>query len=186
MKSTIEQIQTTCAASTDAYAEVLECLLGSMENLCDFQFSRARQAMEDGASQAHAMLAYKAPADILAMPMNGVQPAFEQYVSYVQGLAGLAAKMQCQLAGIAETQQKAMSRKVLSLAEQMSSGSPGNSQVMVAGVQSILDAANKAIESAARVTREVGELVDASTSMAGAAVAKASKAGSGRQSRIAA
>lgn len=186
MKSTFEQIQNTCVAGTDACAEVLDCVLGSMENLCDYQFARARQAVEGGAVQAQSLLGSKLPAEAVAVQANAFQPAFEQYVSYIQGLVGLAAKMQCQLAGIAEAQQKAMARKVVSLTEQMSAGTPASAEVMVAGVQSWLEAANQAMESAARVSREVGELVDAGASMAGAAVTKAAKSGATRGARAAA
>lgn len=163
MNAMLEQWQQAGKLGGETCTALALRLLRGMEQFSEYQFTSLRKGLQAGAAAAQAMLAGDARQhDKLAAPrfMSLAMPAADQPQAYLQGLQQLSAEVQRDLTAIVESHQQALSHKTAQALQQARAKAPAGAELMVATVQSMLDAGNQAFQQATTMSRQIGALAE--------------------------
>ena len=163
-------------SAVDALLSVANTALAGAERIAALNLNTARSALEDGVSNAQALLSAKGLPEAAALQSSLVQPNVERAVSYSRTVYEIAAETQKQFATLVEAQFADFQKQVAALLDQATKNAPAGSDVAVSAVKSAFAAANSAFDNMTKAAHQIAEMTERNVSAAGeAAVAAANK-----------
>ena len=174
---TPEQFAAANKASVDALLSLANTALASAERIAALNLNTARTALEDGMSNAKAVLGAKNPQEAVSMAVSQTQPAVEQVVAYNRSLYEISAQSKDEMAKVLESQYSEYQKQVTSLLEQATKNAPAGSDVAVSAVKSALVAAGSAFDNMKNIAKQATEIAEANIATASDATVKAAGAG---------
>lgn len=173
MITTPEQFTAANKASVDALLSLANTALASAERIAALNLNTVRSMLEDGVSNAKALMGAKDPRDVMAVTAAQIQPAVEQIVAYNRSLYEISAQSKEEVTKQLESQFGDFQKQVSSLMEKAAKNAPAGSDVAVAAVKSALEAANSAFDNMKTMVKQVADIAEANIATASNATVNA-------------
>lgn len=169
----LEQFAASNKAAVDSLLSVANTALASAERIAALNLNTARSALEDGVSNAKALLGAKDVQEAIAIQTTLAQPGVEKAVAYSRSVYEISAQAQEELSKLVETQYAEFQKQVAELLEKATKAAPAGSDVAVAAVKSAIAAASSAFDNLNKAAKQVAEITEANVAAATNATVKA-------------
>jgi len=170
MYVTPEQIQSANKTNVEAFLAVANAQFAAFEKLATIQATAVKSAFEDSMANTRALLATKDVQEFVTLQNSFAQPALEKAVAYSKSVYEVATNAKAELSKVAEHRVAEWNENFVTLLDKMSKNAPAGSDVAIAGLKSMLAAANSAYDNLTKVAMQATEIaetnVDAATETA--------------------
>lgn len=160
----ITTTDTFASATKNAFAAVETSTRSSFdtfERLVALNINAGRSVLEDGVAATNALLAVKAPNELLTVSASLARPAAEKALAWFRSSYEIFAQGVEEAAAPYETQYAEVSKAIGVALEKAAKSAPAGSEAAVAAVQSAIAAANSAYDTVNKATRKVIQFTEA-------------------------
>ena len=166
MYVTPEQITSANKSNVDAVLSIAAAQFAAIEKLAGLQAAAVKSVFEDSIANTRALAGAKDVQELVALQQQFAQPAVEKAVAYSKSVYEIAMEANAEMSKFAESKTSEMNQSFVSLLDKASKNAPAGSDVAVAAVKSMLNAANTAYDSFSKATKQATEMAEANVSAA--------------------
>ena len=166
MYVTPEQITSANKSNVDAVLSIAAAQFAAIEKLAGLQAAAVKSVFEDSIANTRALAGAKDVQELVALQQQFAQPAVEKAVAYYKSVYEIAMEANAEMSKFAESKTSEMNQSLVSLLDKASKNAPAGSDVAVAAVKSMLNAANTAYDSFSKATKQATEMAEANVSAA--------------------
>ena len=186
MFATPETLANANKANVEALLSLANTAFASAERLAALNLNTARSLLEDGVSNAKALLGAKDLQEAITLQATLAQPSIEKAVAYSRSVYEISAQTQEEMSKLVEAQFAEVNKNVASALDKAAKSAPAGSDVAVAAVKSAIAAANSAYDTMSKAAKQVAEITEANVAAATSATVKAVGAAAAPKGRKAA
>lgn len=186
MFATPETLANANKANVEALLTLANTAFASAERLAALNLNTARSLLEDGVSNAKALLGAKDLQEAITLQATLAQPSIEKAVAYSRSVYEISAQTQEEMSKLVEAQFAEVNKNVASALDKAAKSAPAGSDVAVAAVKSAIAAANSAYDTMSKAAKQVAEITEANVAAATSATVKAVGAAAAPKGRKAA
>ena len=168
-----ENILSANKAAIDTLLSVANTALATAESLAALNLGTAREALNDGAKNAMAVMGVKTPQEAASLNASLGQPAVEKAVAYSRSVYEISTGAANELGKLIQSQFADLNKAAQDLAEKTAKASPFGSDVALAAVKQAVSAANSAFDNLNKAAKQAAEFTEAGVSAATSAAVKA-------------
>lgn len=159
--NTVEQVRDLYKANFEISFGVAGTVLDDVQQLIELNVEAAKSALTEAAQMTQAALSAKDIQELVALQAALLQPRAEKAASYGRAVYQILAATVSEVnRGVEATAAEARGR-FMAVIDTAIKNAPAGSEPGVALVKSVVDAANNAIESAQRASKQVAEVAQA-------------------------
>ena len=152
--------------------------LDSTERLVKLQLDAAKNALEENAKNAKAVIGVKDIQDAMALRQKISESTLDNAVAYSRSLYEVSSQAQSEISQLFEERTTAFNKNVVSGLDRFVKSAPAGADVAVAAVKSTVQATAAAVDSLTKAAKQVTDFADASLKAATTATADAVKTAS--------
>jgi phasin family protein len=168
-----EQVLSANKAAIDTLLSVANTALATAESLAALNLGAARDAIQDSAKNAKAVMGLKTPQEAASLNASLGQPAAEKAVAYSRAVYEISTGAAQEVAKLVQAQFAELNKAAQELAEKTAKASPFGSDVALAAVKQAVNAANSAFDNLNKAAKQAAEFTEAGVSAATSAAVKA-------------
>lgn len=179
MYVTPEQIQAAGKANVDTMLSFAQMHFAAIEKLAALNANAVKSAFEDSLSNTRALFGAKDVQEFVGLQSTLAAPAIEKALAYSKSVYDVATGANAELSKVAEQRVAEWNESFTALLDKAVKNAPAGSDVAVAGLKSMLAAANSAYDNFSKVTKQATDIAEANVAAATETVkglAKAKKA----------
>ncbi len=179
MYVTPEQIQTAGKTSVDTMLSFATMQFAAIEKLATLNANAVKSAFEDSLSNTRALFGAKDVQEFMSLQSTLATPAIEKAIAYSKSVYEVATETNAEISKVAEQRAAEWNENLTALLDKAVKNAPAGSDVAVAGIKSMLAAANSAYDNFTKVTKQATDIAQANVAAATETVkgfAKAKKA----------
>ena len=179
MYVTPEQIQAAGKANVDAMLSFAQMRFAAIEKLAALNANAVKSAFEDSLNNTRALFGAKDVQEFVGLQSTLATPAIEKAIAYSKSVYEVATETNSEISKVAEKRVAEWNENFTALLDKAVKNAPAGSDVAVAGIKSMLAAANSAYDNFSKVTKQATEIAEANVAAATETVkglAKAKKA----------
>lgn len=173
MFNTPEQFAMANKAAVDSLLSLANAALASAERVAALNLNTARSVLEDGVSNAKALMGAKDVQEAVSMQAGLAQPGVEKAVAYSRSVYEISAQAQEELSKMLESQFGEFQKQVATMLDTAAKSAPAGSDVAIAAVKSAIVAATSAFDNMNKAAKQVAEITEANVAAATNATVKA-------------
>ncbi|THF63770.1 phasin family protein [Pseudothauera nasutitermitis] len=177
MVATPEQFAAYNKANIETLLTLANSAFANAERLAALNLNTARSLLEDGVSNAKALLAVKDAQELISLQTSLAQPLVEKAVAYTRSVYEITSQSQEEVSKLLEAQVAELNKGVATALDKAAKSAPAGSDVAVAAVKSAIAAANSAYDSLSKAAKQVAEIAEANVAAATNATVKAVSTG---------
>lgn len=172
-KSPENYIADASNAAIDSLESISNTALDSTEKLAALNISTARTGFDQQLESTVALMQVRNFQDFLALQNTLTQPVLQNAINYYSSAYAIANESQQELKRLAENGYNEFAKSVNSILEKAAKTAPVNSEVAVAAVKSVMDAANKAYDQMNNAAQKATDIAKGSIQASTEATTKA-------------
>lgn len=179
MYVTPEQIQTAGKTNVETMLSFAAMQFAAIEKLATLNANAVKSAFEDSLSNTRALFGAKDVQEFISLQSTLATPAIEKAIAYSKSVYEVATETNAGISKVAEQRAAEWNENLTALLDKAVKNAPAGSDVAVAGIKSMLAAANSAYDNFTKVTKQATEIAEANVAAATETVkglAKAKKA----------
>ena len=179
MYVTPEQLQAAGKANVDSMLSFAQMQFAAIEKLAALNANAVKAAFEDSLSNTRALFGAKDVQEFVSLQSTLATPAIEKAIAYSKSVYEVATETNSEISKVAEKRVAEWNENFTALLDKAVKNAPAGSDVAVAGIKSMLAAANSAYDNFSKVTKQATEMAEANVAAATETVkglAKAKKA----------
>ena len=179
MYVTPEQIQAAGKANVETMLSLAQMQFAAIEKLASLNANAVKTVFEDSLSNARTLFGAKDVQEFVGLQSTLATPAIEKAIAYSKGVYEVATETNAEMSKVAEKRVAEWNENFTTLLDKAVKNAPAGSDVAVAGIKSMLAAANSAYDNFSKVTKQATEIAEANVAAATETVkglAKAKKA----------
>lgn len=179
MYVTPEQIQAAGKANVETMLSFAAMQFAAVEKLATLNANAVKTAFEDGLSNTRALFGAKDVQEFVSLQSTLATPAIEKAIAYSKGVYEVASETNAEISKVAEKRASEWNENLTAMLDKAVKNAPAGSDVAVAGLKSMLAAANSAYDNFSKITKQATEIAEANVAAATETVkglAKAKKA----------
>jgi phasin family protein len=179
MYVTPEQIQAAGKANVETMLSFAQMQFAAIEKLASLNANAVKTVFEDSLSNARVLFGAKDVQEFVGLQSTLATPAIEKAIAYSKGVYEVATETNAEMSKVAEKRVAEWNENFTTLLDKAVKNAPAGSDVAVAGLKSMLAAANSAYDNFSKVTKQATEIAEANVAAATETVkglAKAKKA----------
>lgn len=161
MSFTPEQLLAAHKASIEQLFGLTSKAFEGVEKLIELNVKVSREALDDAAKNAQAVLSVKDVQELAALQTSLFQPLAEKVADYSRKLYEIAAESSSEFNKVVEENTAEAQKVVTNLVETAAKNAPAGSEASVAVVRSALSAANNAFESVQKTVKQASDVAQA-------------------------
>lgn len=169
-----ENLVSANKAAIDTLLSVANTALATAESMAALNLGTAREALNDGAKNAKAVMGVKSPQEAASLNAALGQPAVEKAVAYSRSVYEISSGAATEMSKLIQAQFAELNKAAQDLAEKTAKASPFGSDVALAAVRQAVTAANSAFDNLNKAAKQAAEFTEAGVSAATSAAVKAS------------
>jgi len=166
MYVTPEQIQAAGKANVDTILSLAATQFAAFEKLATLNANAMKTAFEDSLSNTRAMFGAKDVQEFVNLQNAFATPAIEKAIAYSKSVYEVATETNAELSKAAEKRVADWNETFTTLLDKAVKNAPAGSDVAVAGIKSMLAAANSAYDNFTKVTKQATEIAEANVAAA--------------------
>ncbi len=166
MYVTPEQIQAASKTNVESFLAVANAQFAAFEKLTSIQASAVKTAFEDSMANTRALLGAKDVQEFVSLQNSFAQPAIEKAIAYSKSVYEVATETNAVLSKAAEKRVSDWNENFTAMLDKAVKNAPAGSDVAVAGIKSMLAAANSAYDNFTKVTKQATEIAEANVAAA--------------------
>ena len=166
MYVTPEQIQSANKANVETLLAVANAQFAAFEKLATLNANAMKTAFEDSLSNTRALFGAKDVQEFVNLQNSFATPAIEKAIAYSKSVYEVATETNAELSKAAEKRVADWNENFTSLLDKAMKNAPAGSDVAVAGIKSMLAAANSAYDNFTKVTKQATEIAEANVAAA--------------------
>ena len=166
MYVTPEQIQTAGKANVDAMLSLAATQFAAIEKLATLNANAVKTAFEDSLSNTRALFGVKDVQEFVNLQNSFATPAIEKAIAYSKSVYEVATETNAELSKAAEKRVSDWNENFTAMLDKAVKNAPAGSDVAVAGIKSMLAAANSAYDNFTKVTKQATEIAEANVAAA--------------------
>ena len=166
MYVTPEQIQAAGKANVDAMLSLAATQFAAIEKLATLNANVVKTAFEDGVNNTRALFGAKDVQELVSLQNSFATPAIEKAIAYSKSVYEVATETNAELSKAAEKRVSDWNENFTALLDKAVKNAPAGSDVAVAGIKSMLAAANSAYDNFTKVTKQATEIAEANVAAA--------------------
>jgi phasin family protein len=166
MYVTPEQIQAASKANVDAMLSLYATQFAAIEKFAALNVNAAKTAFEDSLSSTRALFGAKDVQEFVSLQNSFATPAMEKAIAYSKSIYEVATETNAELSKAAEKRVADWNENFTALLDKAMKNAPAGSDVAVAGIKSMLAAANSAYDNFTKVTKQATEIAEANVAAA--------------------
>ncbi|SHF42905.1 phasin family protein [Lampropedia hyalina DSM 16112] len=161
MSFTPEQLLAAHKANIEQLFGLTSKAFEGVEKLIELNIQVSREALDDAAKNAQAVLSVKDVQELAALQTSLLQPLAEKAASYSRKLYEIASTNSSEFTKAVEEKASEAQETVNKLVETAAKNAPAGSEASVAVVRSALSAANNAFESVQKTVKQATDVAQA-------------------------
>jgi len=158
---TIEQIVNSQKTHLETSFGLAGTFFEGFQQLMDLNMEAAKSALSEAAQTSQAVLSVKDPQDLVALQATLLQPVAEKAAAYTRSVYEIAASTGAEVTRVVEATTAEAQARVVAIIDTAVKNAPAGSQQGVALFKSAFAAANNAIESAQKASKQATEVAQA-------------------------
>ncbi len=166
MYVTPEQIQAASKANVDAMLSLAATQFAAIEKFAALNANAVKSAFEDNLSNARALFSAKDVQEFVSLQNSFATPAIEKAIAYSKSMYEVATATNAEMSQAAEKRAADWNENFTALLDKAVKNAPAGSDVAVAGIKSMLAAANSAYDNFTKVTKQATEIAEANVAAA--------------------
>jgi phasin family protein len=166
MYVTPEQIQAAGKANVDAMLALAATQFAAIEKLATLNAHAVKTAFEDSLNNTRALFGAKDVQEFVNVQNSFATPAIEKAIAYSKSVYEVATETNAELSKAAEKRVSDWNENFTALLDKAVKNAPAGSDVAVAGIKSMLAAANSAYDNFTKVTKQATEIAEANVAAA--------------------
>jgi phasin family protein len=166
MYVTPEQIQAAGKANVDAMLSLAATQFAAIEKLATLNAHAVKTAFEDSVSNTRALFGAKDVQEFVSLQNSFATPAIEKAIAYSKSVYEVATETNAEMSKAAEKRAADWNENFTALLDKAVKNAPAGSDVAVAGIKSMLAAANSAYDNFTKVTKQATEIAEANVAAA--------------------
>jgi phasin family protein len=159
--NTVEQVRDLQKANFEISFGLARTVVDGAQQLIELNLEAAKSALTEAAQTTQAVLSAKDVQELVALQATLFQPRAEKGASYGRAVYQIVAATASEVNRVAEATAAEARGRFIALIDTAIKNAPAGSEQEVAFVQSVVAAANDAIESAQRASKQVTEVAQA-------------------------
>lgn len=173
MLTTPEQFAASNKANVETMLALANTAFSNAERLAALNLNTARSIMEDGVSNAKALMSAKDVQEFVSLQATLVQPLAEKAIAYARSVYEISSQSQEEVSKLLEGQVAELNKNLAGALDKAAKSAPAGSDIAVAAVKSAIAAANSAYDSMSKAAKQVAEIAEANVAAATNATVKA-------------
>jgi phasin family protein len=166
MYVTPEQIQAASKANVDSMLSLAATQFAAIEKLATLNANAVKTAFEDSLNNTRALFGAKDVQELVNLQNSFATPAIEKAIAYSKSVYEVATETNAELSKAAEKRVSEWNENFTTLLDRAVKNAPAGSDVAVAGIKSMLAAANSAYDNFTKVTKQATEIAEANVAAA--------------------
>ena len=166
MYVTPEQIQAANKANVDSMLALAATQFAAIEKLATLNANAVKTAFEDSLSNTRALFGVKDVQEFVNLQNSFATPAIEKAIAYSKSVYEVATETNAELSKAAEKRVADWNENFTALLDKAVKNAPAGSDVAVAGIKSMLAAANSAYDNFTKVSKQATEMAEANVAAA--------------------
>jgi phasin family protein len=166
MYVTPEQIQAASKANVDSMLALAATQFAAIEKLATLNANAVKTAFEDSLSNTRALFGVKDVQEFVNLQNSFATPAIEKAIAYSKSVYEVATETNAELSKAAEKRVADWNENFTALLDKAVKNAPAGSDVAVAGIKSMLAAANSAYDNFTKVSKQATEMAEANVAAA--------------------
>ncbi len=166
MYVTPEQIQAAGKANVDTMLSFAAMQFAAVEKLATLNANAVKTAFEDHLSNTRALFGAKDVQEFVSLQSTLAAPAIEKALAYSKGVYEVATETNAEISKVAEKRATEWNENFTSMLDKAVKNAPAGSDVAVAGIKSMLAAANSAYDNFSKVSKQATEIAEANVAAA--------------------
>jgi phasin family protein len=166
MYVTPEQIQAAGKANVDTMLSLAATQFAAIEKLATLNANAVKTAFEDSLNNTRALFGAKDVQEFVSLQNSFATPAIEKAIAYSKSVYEVATGTNAELSKAAEKRVADWNENFTALLDTAVKNAPAGSDVAVAGIKSMLAAANSAYDNFTKVTKQATEIAEANVAAA--------------------
>ncbi|MDQ2736874.1 MAG: phasin family protein [Pseudomonadota bacterium] len=158
---TVEQIVNSQKSNVETSFGLAGTFFEGVQQLIELNVEAAKSALSQAAQTSQAALSIKDPQELVALQATLIQPGAEKAAAYVRGVYDIAASTGVEVTRVVEAMTAEARARFLAVIDTSVKNAPAGSEHGVALVKSAIAAANNAIESAQKASKQATEVAQA-------------------------
>ncbi len=166
MYVTPEQIQAAGKTNVDAMLSLAATQFAAIEKFATLNANAMKTAFEDSLSNTRALFSAKDVQEFVSLQNSFATPAIEKAIAYSKSVYEVATETNAEMSKAAEQRVSDWNENFTALLDKAVKNAPAGSDVAVAGIKSMLAAANSAYDNFSKVTKQATEIAEANVAAA--------------------
>lgn len=159
--TTVEQIVNAQKTNVEASFGLASTIFEGVEQLIELNIAAAKSALSEAAQTSHAALSIRDPQELAALQATLLQPASEKAAAYARGVYEIATSTGANVTRVLEATTAEARAEFVAIIESAVKNTPAGSEHGVSLLKSAIAAANNAIESAQKASKQATEVAHA-------------------------
>ncbi|MEO7116096.1 MAG: TIGR01841 family phasin [Caldimonas sp.] len=172
---TVEQIVSAQKSNVETLFGLTGKAFEGVEKLIELNMQVAKSAMSEAAQTSKAALSVKDAQELMALQASLMQPAAEKAAAYSRYLYEIASSTGAEVQRVAEATGADAQAKFMSLVDTAVKNAPAGTENAVALVKSAVAAANNALETVQKASKQAAEVADANFQAMSSTAVRATK-----------
>lgn len=166
MYVTPEQIQAAGKANVDSMLSLAATQFAAIEKLATLNANAVKTAFEDSVNNTRALFGAKDVQEFVNLQNSFATPAIEKAIAYSRSVYEVATETNAEMSKAAEKRVADWNENFTALLDKAVKNAPAGSDVAVAGIKSMLAAANSAYDNFTKVSKQATEIAEANVAAA--------------------
>lgn len=176
MATTLTELVELQKGQLDAWSALGQTLFNATEKLVNLNIAAGKAAFADASESGQTLLGARDVQEFWALASGVAQPTVEKLVGYSRNAYGIASGANAELTKIFEAQVSEGNRKVTDLIDFAAKNAPNGSEPVVSLFKTAIAAANTALDTASKATRQATDWAESNFAAAASATINAATA----------
>jgi phasin family protein len=172
---TVEQIVNSQKTNLETSFGLAGTFFEGVQQLMDLNMEAAKSALSEAAQTAQAALSIKDPQELVALQATLLQPMAEKAAAYTRSVYEIAATTGAEVTRVVEATTAEAQARLVAIIDTAIKNAPAGSEQGVSLFKSAFTAANNAIESAQKASKQATEVAQANFNSLTATAVRATK-----------
>ncbi|HEY1436711.1 MAG TPA: phasin family protein [Casimicrobiaceae bacterium] len=172
---TVEQIVNSQKTNLETSFGLAGTFFEGVQQLMDLNMEVAKSALSEAAQTAQAALSIKDPQELVALQATLLQPMAEKAAAYTRSVYEIAATTGAEVTRVVEATTAEAQARLVAIIDTAVKNAPAGSEQGVSLFKSAFTAANNAIESAQKASKQATEVAQANFNSLTATAVRATK-----------
>jgi phasin family protein len=176
MATTMADLVELQKGQLDAWSALGQTVFTAAEKLVNLNITAAKAAFQDASESSQTLLGARDVQEFWTLANGAAQPTVEKLVGYSRNVYGIASGTGAELTKIFEAQVSESNRKVTDFIELAAKSAPAGSEPAVSLFKTAIAAANTALDTATKATRQATDWAESNFAAAASATINAATA----------